>query len=158
MPTLPRFANLAWRGIRNQPMSPYATTPVEEAIYNTAKFARTNPATEYAIANPLPAAAAGLGGIALNHALGNPLGGAVDFLTLDTTNFKPNEEIGYESMPYPSMQPTPSASLSTLVAPAQQPITPLNEEERRKQLEYLQRKMATDMLTIGALQAQRGGQ
>lgn len=162
--TLPRFANLAWRGIKNLPLDTKVGR-IGNSIYESAKFLRTNPVTEYSINNPLSAAAIGLGTVAANHALGNPVGGVVDFLTLDTTNFKPEERLGYEETPYSATlipfpqhitpitnQPSQSPSLS------QQSLPSLNEEERRKQLQYLQRKMATDLLTIQALQQGQGGQ
>lgn len=105
--------------------------------------------------NPLLLPAAGVGGIAVNHILDNPVGGTVDALTFGVTNFKPDERSTY--LP-PTVIPGQMATPAVMVSPdSATPAFALNAEERKRQADYLKRKIATDMITLQSLEIQQAG-
>lgn len=150
---VPRYAKIAGVGLQNKPFSEYhpgINAPVGRAdsvIYN---------ATNWATNHRLPAAAGAIGGFAANQMLGNPIGGATDALTFGLTNFRPDMEVGAEPqsqtliMQQPGMQAPSSNQAGVPTKPMSLPG--LNEEDRKRQLQYLQRKMATDLITMQGLQ------
>ena len=117
---------------------------LDNALYASAR---------YATANPVPVAIGTFGGMALNEMAGNPLGGAIDFLTLGATNFKPNEEVERTTNIRLYSQP---GMVQKSVMPSNYTVPELDEEQRKRQIQYLERKVATDLLTIEALQQQPG--
>lgn len=105
--------------------------------------------------NPLIPPAAGVGAVAVNHMLGNPVGGAVDALTLGMTNLRPDEESSYlPPTVIPGQMATPTMSFSPQ---GETQNFSLNAEERRRQADFLKRKIATDMLTLQTLEIQQAG-
>lgn len=156
---IPRYAKILGTGIQNKPFSEYhpgMNAPIgraDSAIYNGANWAGQN---------KLMAGAGAVGGFAANQMLGNPIGGVIDALTFGVTNFRPDMEVGAEPnsqlviMQQPGMQQSPSSNQAGV--PTQPMSLPgLNEEDKKRQLQYLQRKMATDLITMQGLQPQGGG-
>lgn len=169
---IPRYANLALSGIQGKPSPiPYLNTPgsgmADNAIYNT---------TLYAHNNPVQAIGANVGGWAVNNMLGNPIGAAIDTATFGLTDFKRDDV-----EPIPDSMAIMYPPSVTSVAPGTKDLRyingnqrfmvtkqnypeafqtyslpPLDAAERKKQMEYLQRKVATDLITIQALQTQPG--
>jgi hypothetical protein len=147
---IPRYAKIAGAGFQNKPLPvqiPERISDVDAFIYDRSKWA-TN--------HKLVAGAGAVGGFAANQMLGNPIGGVADALSFGVTNFRPDSEVGAEPssqvliMQQPGMQP-PSTTESGI--PTQPMSLPgLNEEDRKRQLQYLQRKMATDLITMQGLQ------
>lgn len=150
---IPRYAKIAGAGFQNKPLPvqiPQRITNADAFIYDHSKWAGNN---------KLMASAGAVGAIAANQMLGNPIGGVADALTFGVTNFRPDQEVGAEPqsqvviMQQPGMQSSNQAGVPT------QPtsLPGLNEEDRKRQLQYLQRKMATDLITMQGLQPQGGG-
>lgn len=118
----------------------------DNAIYNTALYANQH---------PYQAVGASLGGMVVNNMIGNPIGAAIDTVTFGLTDFKKDEVNPIHDSQIIIYQPT-------MQQPTMQQgqqiynLPPLNEAEKKRQLEYLQRKAATDLITIQALQQQPG--
>lgn len=152
-----RYANIALTGFKGKPFSTYdpaLNTPVgraDTAIYNAANWGGQN---------KLAVGAGAVGAIAANQMLGNPVGGVTDALTFGLTNFRPDAETGSEPPQMIIMQqPGMERSTSQAGVPTQPLSLPaLNEEDRKRQLQYLQRKVATDLITMQGLQPQGGGE
>jgi hypothetical protein len=137
-------------------------------------------ALEFAVDNPYGAAAALAGGTVVNNLIGNPVGGAIDFLSMGLTNLKPDEyeptdkqrvmfvdlpsqEIVYTNR-YGVSAKIPSSNAASVVAadtlatqpgmqqPNQVQIPELNEEERDKFMKYTTNRTAQQILTYQALQ------
>ncbi|MGB6301121.1 MAG: hypothetical protein WBF90_33775 [Rivularia sp. (in: cyanobacteria)] len=117
---------------------------VDNALYTASNFTRHN---------PVPVAAGAFGGLALNHMAGDPLGGTVDFLTMGMTNFKPDPKVERINQVTLYNQPGVATAPQQMMSHS---IPEMDEEQRKRQLSYLERKVATDLLTIEALQQQPG--
>lgn len=157
----PRYAKLFNSGIRGQaPHIPDVGSggKADAVFYGAGKFAR---------ANPLLAAASIPLGISLNNMALNPIGGVIDAATFGLTNLRPNEweqqtssidDIRAAQAMMEMQRPHSSQVMMAHEVPiAPQPgvnpaVPPLNEEQVRRQKDYLQRKIATDMLTVAALE------
>lgn len=147
---LPRYAKLLTEGIQGKAATlPFINTAgagiADNAIYNTALYANQN---------PLHAGGAVIGGVLANNMLGNPIGSLIDTATFGMTDFD-NNNLSNQPMPPQTIQIMPATStqpqqMQTLSLPA------LDEAERKKQIDYLQRKAATDLITINALRQQPG--
>jgi hypothetical protein len=145
----PRYARLVNAGLRGEvPHIPDVGNGgmADAFFYNQARGIREK---------PLVYAAGALGTYALNQAVGNPIGGFVDAATFGITNFKPNESELIAMQPrqvaisqFPNIISMQPQQMTTATIPA------LNEESAKRQKEYLERKIATDLLTIQALQQQ----
>lgn len=142
-----RYARIIGEGINDAPR-PIAVADgggrLDNALYTASNFTRHN---------TVPVAAGTFGGLALNHMAGNPLGGTVDFLTMGATNFKPDPEIERINQVTLYNQPGVATSPQQMMSHS---IPEMDEEQRKRQLSYLERKVATDLLTIEALQQQPG--
>lgn len=120
---VPRYANFAWQGYNKQ--SPYLYGTADTLAYNTGRWITENPTR--AIGGGLV-----VGGLALAM---QPNEEPIDSMPpRQQIMMQPQVPTGYPSVPYP-------VTISTL-----------DEEERKKQADYLERKVATDLLTIQALQ------
>lgn len=132
-------------------------------------------ALEFAVDNPYLAAGALAGGTVVNNLVGNPVGGAIDFLSMRLTNLKPDayepgepqRVISVEPLRNPDGSIVPNSDrwaiperLFNNPALASQPgvqtnqvqIPELNEEERAKFLKYTTNRTAQQVLTYQALQ------
>jgi hypothetical protein len=113
-------------------------------------------ALEFAVDNPYGAAAALAGGTVVNNLIGNPVGGAIDFLSMGLTNLKPDEYI--EQPPQRIVEVTQGTNQPILeIQPGiqqsnQVQIPELNEEERDKFMKYTTNRTAQQILTYQALQ------
>jgi hypothetical protein len=147
--SVPRYAKLMGNGLRGEPafIPDVGSGGMADAfLYNQALGVREK---------PLVYAAGALGGYALNQAVGNPIGGFIDAATFGMTNFRPNEVDLIASQPRQivinqqpvSLQSQPMQPQTMASVPA------LTEEDMKRQREYLQRKIATDLLTVQALQS-----
>lgn len=108
-------------------------------------------ALEFAANNPAMASAALAAGAVANNLMGNPIGGAIDFITLDNTNFKPND---VEPMP---MQQVIIGNPQLAMQPGMVPINQvnvreMNEEERKKFMDWTTRRTQQQLLTQQALE------
>jgi len=153
---LPRYAKIVDVGLRNKPFSAYQpgmNAPVgraDSALYNAANWAT----------NHRPIAAAGvIGAVAANQMLGNPVGGITDALTFGMTNFRPDTVVGAEPVQQSIIMQQPGMPTSNQAGVPTVPISlpALNEEDRKRQLQYLQRQMATSLITMQGLQQAGGG-
>jgi hypothetical protein len=161
--SVPRYAKLLNNGLRGEvPFIPDVGSGgmADAFLYNQALGVREK---------PLMYAAGTLGGYALNQAVGNPVGGFIDAATFGMTNLKPDEidliaaqprQVVINQQPV-SLQSQPSMQPQTMARNAPPGSIPvdtfasvpaLGPEEMKKQREYLQRKIATDLLTVQALQ------
>ena len=142
---VPRYAKLINSGLRAEaPFIPDVGNGgmADAFLYNQALGVREK---------PMVYAAGALGGYALNQAVGNPVGGVIDATTFGVTNFRPNESDLIASQPRQiiiSQQPTAQMSSQPMNAS----VPALDEEQMKRQREYLERKIATDLLTVQALQ------
>lgn len=148
--SVPRYAKLINNGLRGEPaFIPHVGSGgmADAFLYNQAMGIREK---------PMIYAAGALGGVALNQGIGNPIGGFVDAATFGMTNFRPNEsdliasqprQIIISQQPHAATMPQPMASAS---------VPALDEEQMKRQREYLERKIATDLLTVQALQQPQG--
>lgn len=143
-----RYAQMVTDGFKGAP------TPIPVASGGGRLDNALYAGTRYATANPVPVAIGTFGGIVLNNMAGNPLGGAIDFLSLGLTNFKPDEEV--ERMTNVRLYSQPGMQQQASAMPSNYAVPELDEEQRKRQLQYLERKVATDLLTIEALQQQPG--
>lgn len=155
--SIPRYAKLFTSGIQGKPAPiPHINTQgsgkIDNAVYNTSLYTNQH---------PYQALGATIGGVVVNNILGNPLGGFIDTVTFGRTDFdKQNlslEPPSVEIRMAPKQQTYDNRGLSYFPEQIQfAQIPQLNEQERKRQLEYLQRKAATDLITIQALQQQPG--
>ncbi len=145
--SVPRYAKLFMSGIQGkQAPIPHINTPntghMDNAVYNTSLYANKH---------PYQALGATVGGVAVNNVLGNPLGALIDTATFGLTDFN---KVDVEPLANNQIIMTQPQQMS--VPQTQYSLPPLDEAERKKQVEYLQRKAATDLITIQALQQQPG--
>lgn len=144
---IPRYANIIGAGLKNIP-NPVPTGRANNALYNAAQIA-TN--------HRLETLGGGLAAIAANQMLGNPVFGAVDFLSFGMTDLKPDRPQSSPPTQSILIQQPGMQRPSQVGVPTQPTSIPgLNEEDRKRQRQYLERKVATDILTIQALQSQPG--
>jgi hypothetical protein len=142
---IPRYANLGWAGIRGrEPGIPHVGMPgsgkADAFVYQTGQFINERPLVS------------GAGLLAANHFLTNPIGGFVDALTFGATDFRQDnqpEQLQQQIVIQPN-QPGLSQQVSYSV-PA------LNADQIKRQQDYLNRKVATDMLTLEALRNAQAG-
>lgn len=97
--------------------------------------------------NPFLVGAGVLGGIGVNHLIGNPFGGLVDAITFGGTNLRANDPIQTPSLPYAVVQER------GYIPQKYQ----LSEEDQAKALDNLQRKIALDLITTHALEGISNG-
>lgn len=88
--------------------------------------------------NKMPSLLAGTGGIVANSLLNNPVGGTVDALTFNALNLKDDEWKESKKPIYP-----PNS------------LPKLDSEQVDRQLDYMEKRIATDMMTRNALREQQ---
>lgn len=140
---IPRYAKILTEGLQGNLVLNNAGGMADSAIYNTALYANKN---------PLIAGGAIIGGTLANNMLGNPVAAIIDTATFGLTDFD-NGNLSSQPMPGQTIQfvnATPANNAQSVSLPA------LDEAERKKQIDYLQRKAATDLITINALKQQPG--
>ena len=97
----------------------------------------------------LAGGAGAVGTLGANYLVGNPIGGAIDALTFGLTNFKPDQ---YQQPSAAPLSAPPQGGMNVGNAPPAPQEFILNDEQRYRQRDYLKRKIATDILTLQALQ------
>lgn len=117
----------------------------------------------YGFENPAIGGGALIAGTLANNLMGNPIGGAIDFISMDLTNLKPDAYLAEPPQvvtitDQPTVQPTTISSTPNAVI-ASQPgmqnqieIPQLTEEERAKFLKWTTNRTAQQILAYQALQ------
>jgi hypothetical protein len=152
---IPRYAKVVNAGLRKKPFNTFDPTLTAQPFgkADTALYQGANWVTDHR----LETAAGALGAVAVNQMLGNPIGELVDFATFGMTDFKPDRDNGAEPRQSIILQQPGMQRPSQVGVPTQPAVVPaLNEEDRKRQKQYLERKIATDLLTVQALAQQPG--
>lgn len=168
-----RYGKAVNQGMNN----PEALNPMygnaDKAFYWLGQQPGIGKVLDYGFQNPAIGGGSLIAGTLVNNLIGNPVGGAIDFISMDATNLKPDEYV--EQPPQiitleqqPTSQPittTPNAVLASQpgmeglqsnqvegLQSNQIEIPQLTEEERARFLKTTTNRTAQQILTYQALQ------